>query len=180
MARLPSERYLMQQIGGDVILFEDGSEREIVRFDPANSMDSARALEEIQASDLGAEDASFACFWAGYFHAYAGPDAEMVRTAADPQLEDGQVVVRAGGTEVARFDPRDQNATAQVQKDVHDSHLIPAERSRAHFWCGFFYARSSEPEAAAPSVPPTRAATPKPYYLNLGSLGPDRDGYREW
>jgi uncharacterized protein (DUF924 family) len=83
MARLPSTLYLMQQIGGVVILFEDGSEREIVRFDPTDMNATAQAQQTIAFSGLSAEDKSFAHFWAGYFYAHAGGaeallDAESV------------------------------------------------------------------------------------------------------
>jgi hypothetical protein len=71
MARLPSYRYLIQQIDGQVVLFEDGSEREIVRFDPADRGATARAQAVIHFSaELSDEDKSFAHFWAGYFYAY--------------------------------------------------------------------------------------------------------------
>jgi hypothetical protein len=145
MARLPSERYLMQQIGGRVVLFEDFTEREITSFDPANSITAATALEQIvDSDDLGDEDKCYASFWAGYFHFYAGPDAEMTRTEADPVLtEDGMVLVSHGGIEVVRFDPCDDNATAMAQLPIHECGLIPNEKARAHFWCGFFYAHAS-------------------------------------
>lgn len=72
MARLPSERYLIQQIGGEVILFEDGSEREIVRFDPADMTATGRAQKTIDDSELSPEDKCFAHLWSGYFYAHAG------------------------------------------------------------------------------------------------------------
>ncbi len=71
MARLPSERFLIQQIGGLVILFEDGSEREIVRFDPGNHDAVAKAQGAINESELNPEDKAFAHFWSGYFYANA-------------------------------------------------------------------------------------------------------------
>lgn len=73
MARLPSDEYLIQQIGGQVILFQDGSEREIVRFDPADANACARAQRVIHDSELSDEDKCFAHFWSGYFYAYATP-----------------------------------------------------------------------------------------------------------
>jgi len=63
--------YLIQQIGSQVILFEEGTEREIVRFDPADSNAAAQAQKVIHDSDLSAEDKSFAHFWSGYFYAHA-------------------------------------------------------------------------------------------------------------
>lgn len=71
MARLPSERYLIQQIGEEVILFEDGSEREIVRFNPSDPNAAAKAQKTIYDSELSDEDKSFAHFWSGYFYAHA-------------------------------------------------------------------------------------------------------------
>jgi len=70
MARLPSMQYLIQQIGGQVILFEDGTEREIVRFDPQDADAAAKAQLTIHASpDLSDQDKAFAHFWSGYFYA---------------------------------------------------------------------------------------------------------------
>jgi hypothetical protein len=71
MARLPSETYLIQQIGGIVILFEEFTEREIVRFDPSDQNATAMAQKTINDSELGPEDKAFAHFWSGYFYAYA-------------------------------------------------------------------------------------------------------------
>lgn len=71
MARLPSERWLIQQQGGEVILFEDGSEREIVRFDPSDGNAAAKAQKVIFDSELSDEDKCFAHFWSGYFYAHA-------------------------------------------------------------------------------------------------------------
>lgn len=81
MARLPSGTFLIQQIGGQVVLFEDGTEREIVRFDPLDADASAKAQKAIHGSqDLTEEDRAFAHFWSGYFYAYAtggmAPEAE--------------------------------------------------------------------------------------------------------
>jgi hypothetical protein len=73
MARLPSNQFLIQQIGGEVILFEEGTEREIVRFDPVNGKAAAQAQQVIQDSDLGDEDKCFAHFWSGYFYGRARP-----------------------------------------------------------------------------------------------------------
>lgn len=76
MARLPSEAFLIQQIDGQVILFEDGTEREIVRFDPGDSDAAARAQKVIyDDGKMGPEDKCFAHFWSGYFYAHAGGGA---------------------------------------------------------------------------------------------------------
>jgi len=141
MARLPSEQYLMQQIGGEVILFEDYTEREIVRFDPSDTSATASALGVIRDSGLGDEDKSFAPFWAGYFASYAGhPGPEP----GSPVTFD-EAICRVGvfgennHAPIADFDPRDANTAAQAQKKVYDSALSPEKKSLAHFWCGFFY-----------------------------------------
>src|SRR5262249_40571588 len=74
-ARLPSECWLIQQIGGEVVLFEEGTEREIVRFSAADSNAAARAQKVIYDSELSPEDKAFAHFWSGYFYAHAsGPE----------------------------------------------------------------------------------------------------------
>lgn len=143
MARLPSERFLMQQIGGAVILFEDFTEREIARFDPADGIAVQNALEVIRASDdLGDEDKCFACFWAGYFHAYADRSPEVPGEIFVTE-HDGIVTVTTAGTEVVAFTAADGNAAARAQKRVYDcASLSQPEKDRAHFWSGFFYAQA--------------------------------------
>ncbi len=69
MARLPSEQFLIQRIGTDVVLFEDYTEREIVRFALADANAAALAQRTIYLSDLSDEDKCFAHFWCGYFYA---------------------------------------------------------------------------------------------------------------
>lgn len=140
MARLPSEQYIMQQMDGLVVLFEDFTECEIVRFDPSNSVATMAVLEIIRESELADEDRCFACFWAGYFHAYACPDPQVVQEPFIAATEDDTVTVTAAGTEVARFDPSDANAAARAQKAIYDSVLSSQEKSLAHFWSGYFYA----------------------------------------
>lgn len=72
MARLPGERYLIQQIGGTVILFERHTDSEIVRFDPADADAACKAQLVIHESPgLTAEEKVFAHFWSGYFYAHA-------------------------------------------------------------------------------------------------------------
>lgn len=72
MAQLPSTNWLIQQIGGEVILFERHTEREIVRFDPRDGNAAAMAQLTIHESDLSPEDKCFAHFWSGYFYAHGG------------------------------------------------------------------------------------------------------------
>lgn len=72
MARLPSERYVIQQIDGRVVLFEEGTERELLRFNPSNANQAAQAQRAIyDLEELGPEDKCFAHFWSGYFYAHA-------------------------------------------------------------------------------------------------------------
>lgn len=92
MARLPSEKYLMQDIGGTVILFEDFTEREIVRFDPADRDEVAKAQKVIHDSwDLSEEDKCFAHLWSGYFHAHAtGVGSDRPVQVHELKLEPGE------------------------------------------------------------------------------------------
>lgn len=74
MARLPGEEWVIQQIDGQVVLFQTGTEREIVRFDPSDDVATARAQKQIHDSELSEEAKCFAHFWSGYFFAHAqGP-----------------------------------------------------------------------------------------------------------
>lgn len=73
MAQLPPDgEWLIQQIGGEVILFNRYTEDEVVRFDPSDGNASAIAQGAI-AGDvrLTDEQKSFAHFWSGYFYAHA-------------------------------------------------------------------------------------------------------------
>lgn len=71
MARLPSGDYLIQMLDDQVILFAHDTEAEIVRFDPADTDEAAKAQNVIAHSDLSPEDRCFAHFWSGYFFAHA-------------------------------------------------------------------------------------------------------------
>lgn len=69
MAQLPSLDWLIQQIDGEVILFNRFTEEEIVKFDPSNADDTAKAQKVIFDSRLlSTEDKCFAHFWSGYFY----------------------------------------------------------------------------------------------------------------
>ena len=144
MARLPSEQYLMQQADGLVRLFEDFTEQLVIQFDPADGIAVANALHAIRGSELGDEDKAFACFWAGYFHAYANRDPEVAREIFITEDEATHVVtVTTAGTEVVAFTASDANLTAQAQKRIHDcASLSQPEKDRAHFWSGFFYGQA--------------------------------------
>lgn len=73
MAQLPPDgTWLVQQIGGIVILFNRYTEEELLRFDPADPDACARAQGTIHGLDqLDAEQKSFASFWSGYFYGCA-------------------------------------------------------------------------------------------------------------
>lgn len=74
MARLPDNRYLIQNIGGEfILLFEDGTEREVLRIklDDDFADNFAKAQKKIyELEDMSDEDKAFAHFWSGYFYAY--------------------------------------------------------------------------------------------------------------
>lgn len=73
MARLGSDGpWLIQQIGGQVILFKEFTEEEIVRFDPSDANAAAQAQKAIYDDErLSPEEKCFAHFWSGYFYAHA-------------------------------------------------------------------------------------------------------------
>ena len=70
MARLTQDStWLMQQTDGLVILFQEGTEAELVRFDPSNATKAAQAQKVIyDAVCLTDEEKCFAHFWSGYFY----------------------------------------------------------------------------------------------------------------
>lgn len=73
MSRLaPGSPWLIQQIAGEVILFHEYNEEEIVRFDPSNGNETAKKQKFIHDHpSLTEEEKVFAHFWSGYFHAHA-------------------------------------------------------------------------------------------------------------
>jgi hypothetical protein len=67
------ENWLIQQIGGEVVLYHRHTEQELVTFDPSDQNMTARAQKEIYDLDeLTDEEKCFAHFWSGYFYAHAG------------------------------------------------------------------------------------------------------------
>jgi hypothetical protein len=72
MAQLPPDgEYLIQQIDGMVILFNQYTEEELVKFDPADANATAQAQGHIYGLEqLNPEQKCFAHFWSGYFHAH--------------------------------------------------------------------------------------------------------------
>lgn len=73
MAQLPPDgQWLVQQIGGEVILFERYTEEEIASWIPGDQNSIGPALKVIWESDrLDGEQKTLAAFWAGYFYANA-------------------------------------------------------------------------------------------------------------
>jgi len=73
VAQLPPDgEWLIQQIGGVVIVFNRYTEEEVVSFNPSDADASAKAQKVIFDSDiLNPEQKCFAHFWCGYFHAHA-------------------------------------------------------------------------------------------------------------
>jgi hypothetical protein len=71
------EDWLIQQIGGEVILFHRYTEEEIVKFNP-NDPDAAAKAQKVIHDDgrLTAEEKCFAHFWSGYFYARSGMGGE--------------------------------------------------------------------------------------------------------
>lgn len=73
MAQLPPDgEYLIQQIDGNVIVFQRHSEAEIARWPVGNPDLTAKAQKIIHDSpELTDEGKSMAHFWAGYFYGRA-------------------------------------------------------------------------------------------------------------
>ena len=78
MAQLPPDgEWLMQQIGGLVVLFNRYTEEEIVKYNPLDANISAQAQKIIYDSNrLSDEQKCFAHFWSGYFYGYASGFSE--------------------------------------------------------------------------------------------------------
>ena len=66
------ESWLIQQIGGEVILFQRYTEEEVVRF-PADDADAAAKAQKViyDTDQLTDEEKCFAHFWSGYFYAHS-------------------------------------------------------------------------------------------------------------
>jgi hypothetical protein len=145
-------RHVINQAGGIVTLTEDGTELELVQFDPSFGPSVEQALRIIRilgnAGELSDEDACFALVWSGYFHACAPRVPEVARETFITE-EAGIVTVTAAGAEVVRFDPRDMDACGRAQKVIHDSGLSQPDKDRAHFWSGFFYGLACQTERLA-------------------------------
>lgn len=73
MAQLPPDgEWLVQQIYGMVVVFNQFSQEEIIRFDPRDANATAIAQGTIhQNALLTDEQKCFAHFWCGYFHGLA-------------------------------------------------------------------------------------------------------------
>lgn len=73
MAQLPPDgEWLIQQIGGEVVIFNRYTEEELLRFDPSDANASAQAQKRIyDLKQLTDEQQCFAHFWSGYFYGHA-------------------------------------------------------------------------------------------------------------
>jgi hypothetical protein len=66
------EEYLIQQIGGEVILFHRHTEEEIVRYNVRDTKAMLVAQQVIDSHDrLNMQEKGQAHFWSGYFYAHA-------------------------------------------------------------------------------------------------------------
>ena len=74
MARLAANSpWLLQEIDGNVVLFNEGPETEIVNYPIGDMQAAAKAQKTIYDSPLlSAEEKCFAHFWCGYYYANAG------------------------------------------------------------------------------------------------------------
>jgi len=90
VAQLPPDgEWLIQQIGGQVILFNRYTEAEIVRFDPHDVNAAAQAQADIHmVPELNDEQRCFAHFWSGYFYALAILESQS--TSSMLTFDDGQ------------------------------------------------------------------------------------------
>jgi hypothetical protein len=79
MARLPSMGFIIQLIGPDIVLFEDGSEEEVVRY-PAGDGNAAAIAQGVvhRHPGMSEEDKCFAHFWCGYFWAHREGSSGMI------------------------------------------------------------------------------------------------------
>lgn len=73
MAQLPPDgQWLVQQIDGQVQIFDRNTQEVLIRFDPTLPGDIAKAQGQIsRLVDLTNEQKVFAHFWSGYFYAFA-------------------------------------------------------------------------------------------------------------
>lgn len=145
MARLPSERYLVQSQGDQVVLFEDYTERELVRVTASDGNAMAMAQKAVyDAEDLSPEDKCFAHFWFGYFWAFASypemPVPELFRSGwpksgegdglVKPQRLSDKTAADIGytGTETLWGQPDEAEAAHEAAADRQDRDgLLPGE-----------------------------------------------------
>jgi hypothetical protein len=71
MARLPDEKHLVQMINNQIVVFNEGTGEELVRYDASDLDAVAQAQKAIHDHpDLDDESKCFAHFWSGYFYAH--------------------------------------------------------------------------------------------------------------
>ena len=158
MARLPSERYLIQPIGPYLVLYEDYTERELVRIPRDDGNEFAKAQKVIHDSgELSPEDKCFAHFWFGYFWAYAAdqghePPAWAVRGWPKPSQVPGHrysiSVARTSGP-VAEMDELQQlqfesdldgalAAMSELHRGLAITRIAPGEQGAGEILAGVF------------------------------------------
>lgn len=69
MARLPSNRYCIQLVGADIVLFDDVMQEDVLTFPAQGGSELAKAQKAISEYPMSTEDRAFAHFWCGYFYA---------------------------------------------------------------------------------------------------------------
>jgi hypothetical protein len=150
MARLPGDRYLIQCIGDNVVLFEDYTERTLAKALASDEHSVECAIGSILESELTDEQKSFAYFWFGYFHGYAtgfagddsvavGKNAIAIVGAKTGVGADIAVYNTPSCKKVVRANGCDANAVAVAQHAIHLSDIPADEKPFVHFWFGYFY-----------------------------------------
>lgn len=69
MARLPSERYCIQLVGLDIVLFDEVMQEDVLTIPAQGGPELAKAQRVINEYPMSVEDKAFAHFWCGYFYA---------------------------------------------------------------------------------------------------------------
>jgi hypothetical protein len=74
MAQLPPDGdWLVQNIGGDIVIYHRYTEEEVVRYPSGNANATSKAQQIIFESEkLTDEQKCFAHFWCGYFYGHLG------------------------------------------------------------------------------------------------------------
>jgi hypothetical protein len=151
MARLPGGTYLVQQIGPYAVVFHEFTEQEEAVYTVGGGQAAiAGALAGVADSSLDTEDRCFAAFWFGYFHGHAcesmpGPVTcgalTVSRAGSEVRVEAASGAARRA---VVAYPDGDGDAAARAQREVSESGASEHDRLAAHFWCGAYWAWSSQ------------------------------------